>query len=256
MKVTDFAPGTPCWTQLGTSDPEGAKRFYTGLFGWTPEPEPNPEAGGYVIYFLDGSPVAAVSPLMDPNQPTSWILSIATDDADETTAVAQKAGAQVWMGPMDVMDAGRWAMMSDPTGAAFGVWQAGAFKGFGVMDEPNAFGWIDGATRDVPGAIRFYQDVFRWETAPAEQGYSMFSLGGKMLGGLMDMGSMFPPEVPAHWTPYFVSADVDATAAKARELGGDVMHEPEDVQMENGPRIAVLRDPQGAVFGVFKPAQM
>ena len=252
MKVTDIVPGSPCWTQLGTSDPEAAQRFYGALFGWAAEPDPRPEAGGYTIFTLNGSPCAAVSPLMDPRRPTAWQLSFATPDADETAARAQKAGAQVWMGPMDVLDSGRWALLSDPTGAAFGLWQAGAFKGFGVMDEPGALGWIDGSTRDLPGAVKFYQDVFGWEVMGPSEDYPMVSLAGHMFGGLMNMGDMFPPEVPAHWNPFFVSADVDATATKARELGGEVMHGPETVQMENGPRIAVLRDPQGAAFGVFK----
>ncbi|HET9169565.1 MAG TPA: VOC family protein [Actinospica sp.] len=252
MKVTDFVPGSPCWTQLATSDPEAAQRFYGGLFGWTAETDPRPEAGGYTTFSLDGSPCAAVAPLMNPSQPVAWQLSFATANADETAAAAQKAGAQVWMGPMDVLEAGRWALLSDPAGAAFGLWQAGAFRGFGVIDEPNAFGWADGSTRDVPGSVRFYTEVFGWEVTPGD--YPMFSLAGNMFAGVMDMGDFFPPEVPAHWTPFFVSADVDATVARARELGADVMHEPEDVQMENGPRIAVLRDPQGAAFGVFKPA--
>jgi predicted enzyme related to lactoylglutathione lyase len=254
MKVTDIVAGSPCWTQLGTSDPEAAQRFYCELFGWTAETDPNPEAGGYTIFSLDGSPCAAVSPLMDPRQPVRWLLSFATPDADEAVAVAQKAGAQVWMGPMDVMDAGRWALLSDPAGAAYGLWQARQFKGFAVLDEPGAFGWIDGNTRDVPGALKFYRDTLGWEVWPSDE-YPMVGIGGKMFGGLMDMTQMFPPDVPAHWNPYFVSADVDATAARARELGGEVLYGPEDTRMENGPRIAILRDPQGGVFGVFKSPQ-
>lgn len=253
MKVTDIAPGTPCWTQLGTSDLEAAKSFYGALFGWTAETNPNPQAGGYTMFLLDGSPAAAAAPLMNPNQPVAWIVSFATPDVDEAAAVAQKAGAQVWMGPMDVMDVGRWALLSDSSGAAYALWQARQFKGFGVMDEPNAFGWLDGGTRDVPGSLTFYRETLGWEVT-AEDGYPMVAVGGRMFGGLMKMtDDVFPPEVPAHWNPYFVATDVDATAAKVRELGGNVLHGPVDVEMENGPRIAVLQDPQGGVFGVFKP---
>lgn len=256
MKVTEIAPGTPCWAQLGTNDLEAAKRFYSELFGWSAETDPRPEVGGYTMFLLGGSPAAAVAPLMNPQQPVAWNVSFATPDVDEAAAVAQKAGARLWMGPMDVLDIGRWALLSDPSGAAYSLWQAGSFSGFGVMDEPNAFGWLDGGTRDVQGSLKFYKDSLGWEAMPPDE-YPMVAVGGKMFGGLMKMDdAIFPPEVPAHWNPYFVSSDVDATAAKVRELGGAVLHGPEDVQMENGPRIAVLQDPQGGVFGVFKSPQM
>jgi hypothetical protein len=255
MKPTEFAPGAPCWTQLGTSDPQDAQRFYGGLFGWTAETDPRPEAGGYTIFSLKGSPSAAVSPLMDPNQPVRWLLSFTATDVDEAAAAAQKAGAQVWIGPMDVMDAGRWAMLSDPAGAAYSLWQAGSFAGFGVVDEPGAYGWLDGSTHDLEGALRFYAETLGWEVMAAGD-YRMVGLGGEMFGGLMKIDETFPPDTPSNWNPYFVVADVDATAAAVIELGGRILHGPEDVQMEGGPRIAVAQDPQGGVFGVFKPAPM
>jgi hypothetical protein len=254
MKVTDFVPGSPCWAQLGTSDLDAAKRFYGELFGWTADTDPRPEVGGYTMFSLNGSAAAAVAPLMNPQQPVAWQISISVADVDEAAAEAQKAGARLWMGPMDVLDIGRWALLSDPSGAAYSLWQPGSFKGFGVTDEPNAYGWLDGGTRDVPGSVKFYQDTLHWEVTPAE-GYQMVGLGGNMFGGLMEMGEEFAAEVPAYWSPYFVSTDVDASAAKARELGGNVLHGPVQVEMEGGPRIAVLQDPQGGVFGVFKPAQ-
>jgi len=252
MKVTGNFPGSPCWAQLGTSDPQDAQRFYGGLFGWTAETDPNPAAGGYTIFSLDDNPAAALSPLMDPRQPVRWLISIASTDVDAQTEAARTAGAQVWMGPMDVFDSGRWALLSDPTGAAFSLWQAKDFSGFGVVNEPNAFGWLDMATRDVPGALKFYTDVFGWQTWPSDE-YPMVGLANTMFGGVLEMGETYPAETPAHWNPYFMVADVDAAAAQARELGGEVLYGPEDVQLDNGPRLALLRDPQGGTFGIFKP---
>jgi predicted enzyme related to lactoylglutathione lyase len=250
MKVTDITPGSPCWTQLSTSDVEAAKKFYGPLFGWTAETDPRPEVGGYTIFLLDGAPVAAVAPLMNPQQPVSWMLSFDSKDVDATAAAAKKAGARVWMEPMDVLDLGRWSLLSDPTGAAFSLWQAGTFTGFGVVEEPNTFAWIDLATRDRQAALEFYRGLFGWEVT-ADETYPQVGLGGKQFGGVMDMGDMFPPEVPSHWNPFFLVTDVDAVADKARQLGGGVMHGPEDTPMENGPRIAVLHDGQNAPFGVF-----
>ncbi|MFC5907192.1 VOC family protein [Streptacidiphilus monticola] len=252
MKVTEILPGSPCWAQLSASDPEAAQRFYGELFGWTAQTDPNPEMGGYTIFSLDGAPAAAVAPLMNPQQPVMWLLSFAAPDVDASAAAAQQAGAQLWMGPMDVAEVGRWALLSDPTGAPFSLWQAGQFSGFGVVNEPNAFGWADLSTRDSKAALDFYSGVLGWQVWPNET-YPMVGLADTMFGGVMEMGDMFPPEVPSHWNPFFLVADVDATAAAAARLGGEILHGPADVEMENGPRLAVVRDPQGATFGVFAP---
>ncbi|MBC3841145.1 VOC family protein [Streptacidiphilus sp. 4-A2] len=253
MKVTRTIPGSPCWAQLSAGDPEAAQQFYGQLFGWTAERDPDPQYGGYTTFLLDGVPAAALAPLMNPQQPVMWLLSLSTTDADATAEAAKSAGAQVWMGPMDVGPLGRWALLSDPTGAPFAVWQAQQFSGFGVVNEPNSFGWIDLSTRDTGSALEFYRSVFGWQVWPSDD-YPMVGLADTMFGGVMDMGDMFPPEVPAHWNTFFQVADVDATAATAAALGADVLHGPETVQMGEGPRIAVIRDPQGATFGIHTPA--
>jgi predicted enzyme related to lactoylglutathione lyase len=253
MKVTAIVPGSPCWAQLATPDLDASKAFYGGLFGWTAETDPRPEVGGYTMFLLDGTPAAAVAPRMSEQQPVAWLISIAATDVDAGTEASRAAGARVWNEPMDVLDIGRWSLLSDPTGAAFALWEAKGFNGFGVVDEPGAFGWIDLSTRDTAGAEKFYTHVFGWEVTPSGE-YPMVGLGGTMFGGMMDVTEMVPAEVPAQWRPFFVVADVDASAEKARSLGGQVLHGPEDVQMEQGPRIAVLSDPQGGTFGIFKPA--
>ncbi|MFF7635059.1 VOC family protein [Kitasatospora sp. NPDC008050] len=251
--MTEILPGSPCWVQLSTTDPAAARQFYGQLFGWTAA-DPDPKYGGYTTFSLDGAAAAAVAPLMNPQQPVQWQLSFATTDADATAEAAKSAGAQLWMGPMEVGELGRWALLSDPTGAPFGLWQTGQFGGFGVVNEPNAFGWIDLSTRNLAAALEFYKTVFGWQVWPHDV-YQMVGLADTMFGGMMAMGEMFPPEVPSHWNPFFVAADVDATANTAARLGADILHGPVDVEMDNGPRIAVIRDPQGATFGIFAPRQ-
>ncbi|RAG83455.1 VOC family protein [Streptacidiphilus pinicola] len=254
MKVIGNLPGAPCWAQLSARDSEAAQKFYGQLFGWTAETDPDPQYGGYTTFSLGGRPAAAVAPLMNPQQPVMWLLSFATPGVDAAAESAKGAGAQVWMGPMDVGDLGRWALLSDPTGAPFALWEAKKFSGFGVADEPNSLGWVDLSTRDVAAAVGFYREALGWQVWPNEQ-YPMVGLSDTMFGGVMEMGEMFPPEVPSHWNPFFLVSDVDATAAKAGQLGGEVLHGPVDVEMENGPRLAVIRDPQGATFGVFAPRE-
>ncbi|MER7581227.1 VOC family protein [Kitasatospora sp. NPDC097691] len=252
MKVTKIVPGSPCWAQLSAHDLPAAQAFYGELFGWSAETDPDPQYGGYTTFSHGGAPAAAVAPLMNPQQPVMWLVSFAADDVDATCETAKGAGAQVWMGPMEIGDLGRWALFSDPTGAPFAVWQARKFAGFGVVNEPNAFGWVDLSTRDKNAAVEFYRTTFGWQVWPNDV-YPMVGLAGEMFGGVMAMDASIPAEVPSHWAPYFQVTDVDAAAATATRLGAEILHGPVDVEMENGPRIAVVRDPQGATFGVFAP---
>jgi uncharacterized protein len=247
MAAKAYAPGEPCWAELGTSDPAAAKAFYGGVFGWSAETDPRPEAGGYTMMQLGADPVVAVSPLYAPGQQTAWNVCFATADADATATAAQKTGGSVLMEPMDVFDAGRFAVLADPAGAAFQIWQPRAFRGAARFAEPDSLGWVELATRDVEGAKRFYPELFGWSVDPSEW-YTQWGLGGTDFGGMADMGDRFAAEVPPHWMPYFAVADVDATAAKAEQAGAATMMPPSDVT--DGLRIAVLRDPQGASFGI------
>lgn len=247
MEFNKPVNGGPCWTELGTSDLEGAKRFYAELFGWRPETDPRPEAGGYTVAHLGDAPVAALTPLCQESQPVAWNVSFAVPDADAAVRRVEGAGGTVVVGPMDVFDVGRFAVALDPTGAAFQLWQARSFPGAGLLNAPGALGWVELATRDTARARDFYTTVFDW-SAESSEWYTEWALDGAEFGGMADMGDRFPPEVPAHWMPYFAVADVDATADVAAQAGGTVVMPPATVP--DGPRIAVLRDPQGASFGV------
>ncbi|GEC05099.1 hydroxylase [Streptomyces spinoverrucosus] len=248
MKLDKPVVGGPCWVELGTSDMDGAKRFYAELFGWRSETDPRQEAGGYTVAHLDDAAVAALTPLYQEGQPVAWTVSFAVRDADETAQQITAAGGTVMMGPMDVFDAGRFAVAADPAGAAFTLWQPRAFEGAGLFNAPGALGWVELLTREPARARDFYTTVFGW-TINASENYTQWGIAGQDFGGLMTMDDKFPQEVPPHWLPYFAVADVDATAATAIGAGGTALMEPTSVP--GGPRIAVLRDPQGGVFGVY-----
>ncbi|MEV0172091.1 VOC family protein [Streptomyces sp. NPDC050803] len=249
MKLDKPVPGGPCWTELGTSDLEGAKRFYTRVFGWRHETDPRQEAGGYTIAHLGDAAVAALSPLYQESQPVAWNVSFAVADADDAAAKAEAAGATVLVGPMDVFDVGRFAVVLDPTGAAFQMWQAHTFPGAGVLNAPGSLGWVELMTRAPERAVAFYTSVFGWSVNVSEH-YTQWGIDGADFGGMVTMDDKFPHEVPAHWLPYFAVADVDDTTATTTEAGGTALMEPTSVP--EGPRIAVLRDPQGAMFGVYR----
>ncbi|WP_159765831.1 VOC family protein [Streptomyces sp. HM190] len=248
MKLDRPVTGGPCWTELGTGDLEAAKGFYTELFGWRPETDPRQEAGGYTVARLGDAAVAALAPLFQESQPVAWNVSFAVADADAAAETVRAAGGSIVLEPVDVLDRGRFAVAFDPGGAAFQLWQARAFPGAGLFNAPGTLGWVELLTRAPEGAESFYTSVFGW-TVHASAHYTQWGIGGAEFGGMVTMDETFPHEVPSHWLSYFAVEDVDDTARIAVDAGGTVLTEPTTVP--DGPRIAVLRDPQGALFGVY-----
>lgn len=252
MEMTTYQPGTPSWVDLGCPDPTVAAQFYAALFGWDVQ-DSVPGAGGYRLADLRGKPVAGIGPQMQPG-PSYWATYIATADAEATAKAVAAAGGQTFMAPMQVMDVGKMAVFGDPTGAVFGVWQAGTHLGAGLVNEPNTVCWNELNTRESQKAIPFYQSVFGWGADTNPMGgttYTEWKLADKTVGGMIQMDENFPAEVPSHWLTYFSVADTDASVAKLTELGGSVMVPPTDIPPG---RFAVVADPQGAVFGLIKPA--
>lgn len=255
-ETTTHAPGTFCWIDLGTPDQDAAGKFYGALFGWTLKEDENAEqTGGYRTAQLNGNAIGGVMKLMQEGQPPAWLTYVCVEDADATVAKAREAGGQVFAEPMSVLDYGRMAILADPAGAVFGVWQPGVHTGADVVGEPNAMAWNELNTRDPETAKAFYGDVFGWTFDDKEfEGtgtYTRIQRDGNMIGGLIDVTDRVPAEVPAHWLVYFAVEDADATIAKAREEGGDVPAGPFDIA-EVG-RIAVVKDPWGAFFAVIQP---
>ncbi|MBB5872933.1 putative enzyme related to lactoylglutathione lyase [Allocatelliglobosispora scoriae] len=247
------APGTPSWVDLGTSDLEAATTFYTELFGWTAHVSPEPEAQGYTIFNLDGTPAAGAGPLFSPDQPSAWSVYLATDDADETAERVVRAGGSIAMAPFDVMGFGRMAVFLDPSGGAFSVWQGGSMPGADVLGEPGSFGWTELNTRDLAGSKRFYGAVFGWTADDQQFGprpYTTFRLDGTAVAGMMPLDADVPEQVPPHWMPYFVVEDCDDSAALAEKLGGTVKGKPAEIPTG---RFAGILDPQGAAFIIITP---
>jgi predicted enzyme related to lactoylglutathione lyase len=246
---TAYAPGTPCWVDLAASDLEGAIAFYTGLFGWTAQPV-EPGGGGYHLCRLRDRAVAGILPTSS-DRPAQWITYVSVLDADATVDRAVAAGAKVVAGPFDVGDVGRTALLADPVGATFAVWQPRAHVGAGLVDEPGALAWNELTVRDVDIARPWYAELFGWTGRPHRFGdgtYTEWHLDGRDVAGLIEITDSWPPEVPDHWMTYFAVADCDATVARAGELGAAVLVPPGDIPLG---RFSVLRDPQGAVFSVL-----
>lgn len=246
---TPWPAGTPCWVDLGADDPAKARAFYSALFGWDIEVT-GPETGEYGLASVGGKQVAGVGGKQSPDQPTVWTTYIASTDADATVDKAKSAGGQVFMEPMDVMDVGRMAIVADPGGAVFGIWQAGSHTGFQVANEAGSVTWNENFSRDFEGNKAFYGAVFGYtfgDMSNEQMSYATIDIDGRPAGGIGGM-EMFPAEVPAHWNLYFAVEDTDETVAKATELGGKVINPPMDTPFG---RQATLTDDQGAPFSII-----
>jgi predicted enzyme related to lactoylglutathione lyase len=249
--MSDNAPNTPIWIDLASPDVEGSKSFYGGLFGWEAETVAPPEYGSYTMFKLDGKMVGAVATMQQGQHP-AWSTYIGTEDADATVEKVLDAGGEIALKPDDVMEDGRIAIFRDSSGAFLSLWQPKNHKGFQVRDEPGTFGWTELATRDIEDAKRFYAAVFGWGAETTGEGaaaYTEWQVDGKSIAGAMTMGPDRPAEIPPHWLVYFAAADVDASAAKAGELGGSTVVPGMDFP---GGRFAVIRDLQGAMFGLMR----
>ncbi len=254
--VESTPPGSPCWIELGTTDQDGAKRFYTALFGWTVSDFPIGPAESYSMFHLDGSATGAAYTLNSQQKaqrdPPNWMIYFATADADATVARAERLGGTVLAPAFEVMDAGRMAVIRDPVGAAFSVWQVRRHKGAGVVNQPNAMAWTELAARDQDRAAGFYTALFGWEPSEMQTpggAYLVMKNAGANVGGIMAMDAAWG-DTPPHWTVYFQVEDCGAAAAKVRDLGGAIRHGP----FEGGDVgwIAMAADPQGAGFNLIQ----
>lgn len=272
-----YLPGVPCWVDTSQPDPEAAVAFYRGLFGWEfNDVMPADSPGRYFMASLRGGDVAAVgSQSQDGPGMAAWNTYVWVESADAAVAKVRDAGGRVVTDPFDVMDAGRMAVVMDPEGAAFCVWQAKRHKGARIVNQPGSLNFNSLNIRDVEGAKAFYRSVFGWETLRLDGDVEMWRLAGygdflaqsdpELRQRQADSGAapegfadvvatLNPiaddqPGVRPHWSVTFGVDDADATARRAAELGGRVEVAPFDAPWV---RMTVITDPQGATFTASK----
>ncbi|WP_433461513.1 VOC family protein [Spirillospora sp. CA-128828] len=257
--VTSNAPdGTPNWLDIGIPDLERAKTFYGTLFGWQYE-DTGPEGGHYNLCTLRGEPVAGMmrNPEDQPNV-YWWSVYFAADDCDGLVKRVTDAGGEVVAPAMDVMDQGRMAIVRDPQGGQFGLWQGRTHPGSRIVNDPGSFVWNELVTRDSAAAGEFYKAVFGYELEPIPGGMDYTALkraeDGRYIGGILGgsdilLGGGDGPV--SSWTTYFSVDDADEAVRRVRAGGGTVDSEPQDTPYG---RSAAVRDPFGVPFHVMKPA--
>lgn len=243
--------GAPTWTDLASSDVDRAKEFYGSVFGWTFE-SAGPEYGGYVNCFKNGRPVAGLM-YNDPqyNSPDGWSTYFHTADLRATLDSATAAGGVTCVEPMEIKSKGHMAMLTDPTGAFFGLWQPTAHFGCEVVNEADAPVYHQLTTRDYGKALDFYREVFGWQTDTVsdtdEFRYSTAIFDGDALLGVMDGTRNLPEGVPSNWVFFLGADDVDKTVQLVVENGGTVIRGAQDTPYG---RLAAVADPTGAAFNL------
>jgi predicted enzyme related to lactoylglutathione lyase len=244
-----YEPGVFSWTDIATTDVDAAKAFYSDLFGWATEDSPLPGGGSYTTASVDGRSVAGLSTVQQEGQPPAWNAYVTVEDADAVAARASELGGTVVAEPFDVMTAGRMAVIQDPTGAFFCIWQAGDSIGAELVNGHGLLSLTQLNTNDIDRATEFYTQLFGWraeQTEGTDTPYWGIYIGDALNAGMMELPPGQP--VPPHWLVYFGHDDLDVAAEKISAAGGTIMVPKMAVP---GGEILVGQDAQAAVFGLF-----
>jgi predicted enzyme related to lactoylglutathione lyase len=251
-KPSKYSDGAPAWAELAVSDLDGAKEFYGELFGWTFDTdESSPRR--YTDARQNGAKIAGLTQIpAGSGQPTVWVTYLAAADLAASVARAVELGATVVVPPFEVPNRGRAAILRDATGAAVGLWEAGAHIGAELINELGATCWHEVLTNDLDGADAFYTNLFPFDLHVVDDQTTILKLDGGPVGGRRKIGENLQGIVPPHWQSYFWVDDTDKAVARIKELGGKVRFGP--VNTPHGP-LAGVTDPFGAHFTVIVPTE-
>lgn len=256
--MTSYPHGVPSWIDLATPDPAASKDFYAALFGWEYDDQPTDDDGFvYTMARIDGRSAVGMMQLSAEmaasGMPPVWSTYVSVGDIDASLERVEAAGGSVMQPAMDVMGAGRMAVIADPSSAVICLWQAKEHIGAEVVNEHGAFSWSELVTPDPEAVAPFYSSVFGWtsETAPMPNGaYTVFRVEGGNENGIA--GAMAPPMegMPAFWGVYFMVDDAAAAVAAARDRDAQVLMDA--TEMPGVGTLATLMDPHGAVFSIMQ----
>ncbi len=240
--------GEVSWLDLWTSDVAGSRQFYCSLFDWEAQ-APSEEFGGYWMFTRAGVPIAGgMGDMGDAAADDTWKIYLTTLDLAASVALATQRGATVLSPPTPVADMGRQAVLCDPTGATFGLWEPGTFQGFSVLAEHGAPCWFELRTRNYEEAVAFYRDVCHLAaTVMSDDGamrYTTLSARGHDVMGVLDAATRLG-DASSKWVVYWQVDDVDLALSRVTQLGGTVRHAASDSPYG---RVATVADPAGAEF--------
>jgi uncharacterized protein len=249
-----FSPkGRFAWYELMTSDPKAAGKFYSDVVGWTTCEMPSPGGSTYTTFNLGNVGMAGM--LTIPGH-TAWIGYISVDDVDAHIEKIVEAGGKLWKPATDIPGMLRFAVMSDPQGAAIVVFTPDPAMPSPKRPEPPAPGtisWHELYTTDVEAGFGFYNKLFGWtKLTDMDMGsmgiYRLFDEGDHKEmgdGGMMTKA----PHIPvACWNFYFQVHSIKSAVERVNAGGGKVLNGP--MQVPGGGWIINGQDPQGAMFSL------
>ena len=245
------------WHELMTTDTGAAGDFYSHVVPWKTEDSGMPS---YTLWMSGKYRAGGLMALPedDAATPPHWIIYIGTPDVDETVAHAAKLGGKVLKAPSDIPDVGRFAVVSDPQGAAFAVFTPGPSPGDGVPPggAVGDFTWHELATTDPDAALAFYSELFGWSKGAAhdmgEMGvYQLLSHDGQDVAGVY---KAHDNSTPPSWLSYVRVANAAKAASAAKAAGGRILNGP--MEVPGGSWIVMILDPQGGAFAVVEPPKV
>ena len=242
------------WHELYTPNGDGAHEFYSKTAGWKTQGwEQDPS---YRMFAAPTGPLGASVETRDGVP--QWVPYIGTLDVDATVEAAKRLGAKVTKEPETLPNAGRYAVLTDPNGATFGVHGSPGEPRPETDPQEGEFCWHELATTVGPvDAFAFYKELFGWDDlGQHDMGsigiYLLFGRNGKQLGGMFKKGDLGKPG-PAYWVGYVRTKNVDKMADEVKAARGQVLNGP--MAVPGGHRIAQFTDPHGAFFAGHTLAQ-
>jgi len=247
--------GQFAWYDLVTSDVAAARKFYPAVTRWgTQQWQPD-----YMMWTAQGAPFADITQMSSEQMaatPPHWLGYVTVDDVDSSAARVQLLGGEVKVGPEDIPEVGRYAIIQDPQGAMIAIFKSqNAGEGWDGTPALGRFSWHELMTTDIHAAFRFYSGVFGWENmeemdmGPGLGTYLEYGKGGKMFGGVFarrpEHGDM-----PPNWIFYVNVADLDGALKATTRGGGSVKMGP--MEVPGGSRVATCSDPQGTLFALHQ----
>ncbi|MFF1574425.1 VOC family protein [Leifsonia sp. NPDC058292] len=247
--IESFPQGTPIWADLQSPDPQGAAGFYGRLLDWDVTPADS-ETGGYALASRHGVPVAAVGPLPEaPGSGSMWTTYFAVGDCDAAARAVTASGGSVLLEPSELLPGVRLAIVADPAGAVFGLWQEETGSPW-LREEPGAVDWVELVEAGCESSFDFYETVLGVgvsQMAMGDAAYYLFEVGEKSVAGALEPAAA----LPAHWLVYLNVADLDAAVARLTEFGGATLGE--QASAPGVGRWIDAVDPFGAAFALLEP---